>query len=376
MAKWIELPFLEELRKNLSISKPMIQVIVGPRQVGKTTGIRLFLKRFPGPHFYVSADGPIAKHPAWLVEQWNLAKAEAADILFIVDEIQKIEQWSETLKALWDEEAGRKQGLRLIVLGSSSLSIQKGLSESLAGRFQLHKVWPWSYAESEKAYGLSFEQYVIFGGYPGSYPLISSRSKWLSYVKESIVDAVIGKDILSQARVKSPALFRQSFDLICSYPAQEISYTKLLGQLQDRGNVDLVKHYVELFEGAFLVKQLFKFSRRPVLQKSSSPKLLPLCPALYSVTLDADLNAEERGRAFEIVVGMTLARKPGRLFYWRDRQAEVDYVYQYGKRLVGIEVKSNPKKTAKGLLRFKEAFPGSETMVVTPDQYDRVLASL
>jgi len=374
MSKLIELPFLQALRKNLSRRHPLIQVVIGPRQVGKTTGIQLFLSRSSSPYHYASADGPITKGADWLFEQWKLAEAKSQNVILVVDEVQKIERWSEALKQLWDEKKSRK--FKVIVLGSSSLTIQKGLSESLAGRFQLHKVWPWSFSESKKAYGLSFQQYLVFCGYPGSYPLISDRSGWLSYVKESIVDAVIGKDILSQARVKSPALFRQCFDIICSYPAQEVSYTKLLGQLQDKGNVDLVKYYIELFEGAFLVKPLFKFSKRPVLHRSSSPKLLPLCPALYSATVDADLGPEEEGRAFEIIVGMALLRKPGRLFYWRDRQAEVDYVYQYGKRQIAIEVKSNAKKTAKGLKKFEENFPDSETVIVTPDQYESVLDRL
>ena len=147
---------------------------------------------------------------------------------------------------------------------------------------------------------------------------------WLRYVKESIVAPVIGKDILMNARVKSPALFKQCFDLAASYPAQEISYTKLLGQLQDRGNTDLVKYYLELLEGAFLIKQLFKYSGKKVVTRSSSPKILPLCPALFSIQVDADLNTEEEGRMFELVVGASLAQGPGELFYWREKNDEGD----------------------------------------------------
>ncbi len=376
----IELPFVSQLLHRLRQSEPLVQVVLGPRQVGKTTGIRMLLEQFEEPSHYVSADGLLARSGSWLVEQWAIARTQSPNCLLVIDEVQKIERWSEGLKQLWDAPQ-RGPRMRVVVLGSSSLEIQTGLNESLAGRFQLHRVFPWNFEESRRAYGISFEAYLRTGGYPGSYRFVDTHNQapseeWLGYVKESIVDAVIGRDILSQSRVKSPALFRQAFDIACAYGAQEISYTKLLGQLQDRGNTDLIRHYLDLFEGAFLLRQLHKYSNKPVLRKTSSPKILPACPALYSIILDGDLDTKERGRAFEIAVGNAIARKPGKLYYWRHRNDEVDYVYQFGKRLVAIEVKSGAKQQAKGLARFKQQFSHAELRVVTPENYEQVIETL
>jgi len=368
--KTIELPFVGKLEEALAVpGKRYIQVLVGPRQVGKTTGIRQLLERRPSESYtYCSADGILPRPADWLRKQWIEARSTSKALL-VVDEVQKVENWSAVVKEFWDAQVAAASAMDLVLLGSGSLTIQRGLAESLAGRYRLHRVFHWSWEESEDACGLDMERYLLFGGYPGSYPLISNPVNWLGYIRESIVEAVIGKDILFDARVKSPALFRQCFEIICSYPAQEISYTKLLGQLQERGNTDLVKHYLELFEGAFLVKQLFKYSGKKLLRRSSSPKLMPLCPALYSVGLDAQLNDEERGRAFELAVGAALLRRPGRLFYWREGSAEVDFVYEYGKTVVAVEVKSGRKKSARGLSAFQARFPHAKSVIVTPENF-------
>ena len=377
MQEIIELPFVQDLRKQIQDTNSLIQVVIGPRQVGKTTGVKQLLKEFKDTDYlYVSADGDAMFPPSWVLEQWEIARAKSKTALLIIDEVQRIEDWSQIVKKLWDKQQGKSDRIKLILLGSSSLSIQKGLSESLAGRFETHKVYHWNHEESKSAYNIDFEDYLIYGGYPGSYRFIKDPDFWLSYLKLSIIDPVIGKDILSIARVKSPALFRQAFDIVCSYPAQHISYTKLLGQLQDKGNTDLVKHYLELFEGAMLIKQLFKFSKKKTLSRSSSPKLLPLCPALYSAGLDADLDSEECGRAFELYIGASLTRLSGSLYYWRERDYEVDYVYTYKKRLIAIEVKSGRKKKVGGLLKFKEKFPGAETMVVTAENFEDQLKEI
>ena len=364
----LELPFVHQLAQSLRAKDPLIQIVLGPRQVGKTTGVKQLLQKYAENHcLYFSADGAISQAPSWLIDKWYTAKSISKVKLLIIDEIQNIENWSATLKQLWDEQVDENKSLKVILLGSSSLSIQKGLQESLAGRFQVHQVFHWNFEESKEAYNLSFEEFLTFGGYPGSYRFIEKPDEWVSYIKHSIIDPVIGKDILSQTRVKSPALFKQCFEIATSYPAQEISYTKLLGQLQDRGNTDLVKHYLQNFEGAFLLKELFKYTNKPTLTRSSSPKLLPMCPALYTINLDAQLNATERGRSFECVVGAALQRFPGNVYYWRERNYEIDFIYKYGKKLIGIEVKSGAIKSTKGLEKFKAKFPASKLIIITPE---------
>ena len=248
------------------------------------------------------------------------------------------------------------------------MEIQKGLTESLTGRFQLHKAYHWNHAESKKGYGISFEDYLKIGGYPGSY-IFKDQNEWAKYVKQSIILTVIEKDILQYHTVKSPALFKQAFEIIMSYPAQEISYTKLLGQLQSKGNTELIKYYLSLYEGAFLVKVLEKYSAKKIISKSSTPKILPLAPCLYYLEILDDYKSEELGRVFELVVGAQLVRTDESLFYWREGNDEVDFVLKKGRKLYAIEVKSGRKKSQKGLQKFKENFPGAKLILITFDNY-------
>lgn len=372
----IQRSFVEQVQNSLQRKTPLIEVIIGPRQVGKTTGIKQLLANIVGEHYYISADGDILKNSAWLLKHWTLAKSKSINCILIIDEIQKIENWAETIKELWDSQNLKSDHIKIILLGSSSLQLQKGLSESLAGRFTVHKVYHWSPQESAEAFQLNLNEFLKYGGYPGSYQFINNKIDWLEYVKHSIVDAVIGKDILSIARVKSPALFKQTFELACSYACQEVSYTKLLGQLQDKGNTELVKHYLELYEQAYLVKQLFKFSNKKVLSRSSSPKILPLCPALYSITLDADYNSDNFGRAFELTIGMLLNQLPGELYYWRMKNLEVDYVLKFGKKIWAIEVKTERKEKTKAMYVFKIEFPNAELIIINQENYIQELEKI
>ena len=369
--KTINLPFIPKLKNNLKSTPQFIQVILGPRQVGKTTTILHYLKNEfnENEYLYVSAEKNLVSNSNWILEHWQAARLEKR--LLVIDEIQKVEDWAEIIKKLWDEEKRRTNPIRCILLGSSSLKIQKGLTESLAGRFQLIPVFHWNFNESKESYKLKFEEFLKFGGYPGGYPLISEQSDWINYVKHSIVEAVIDKDILSVHTVKSPALFKQAFELLISYPAQEISLTKLLGQLQDKGNTDLIKYYLTLYDGAFLIKTLEKYSTKPLKRKSSSPKILPLCPAFYFLTIQSELTQEDRGRTFELIVGAQLVRLEGELFYWREKDYEVDFIFKKGKSLYAIEVKSGRKKSTKGLNIFLDKFPKAIPIIITPENYQK-----
>lgn len=367
MQKAIYLSFINTLQARLADKDIPIQVILGPRQVGKTTtALKMIDEFYKESSLYVSADQIFNPSTAWLREQWLTAQGEKK-ILF-VDEIQKIENWAEAIKGLYDESKKNHKPVRCVLLGSSSLQIQKGLTESLTGRFQLLRAYHWNVEESESAYGLTLAQFLKFGGYPGSYVFIKSND-WVDYVKNSIISTVIEKDILQYHTVKSPALFKQAFEIITSYPAQEISYTKLLGQLQDKGNVEIIKYYLSLYEGAFLVKALEKFSNKSHLRKTSSPKILPLAPCLYYIQVLNKYSPEEEGRIFESLVGSQLVRTGNELFYWRERNDEVDFVLKSGRSIWAIEVKSGRKKSLKGLEKFKKEFPTSKTVIITPEKY-------
>jgi predicted AAA+ superfamily ATPase len=368
MATPFERPFVAQLEKRLTGAAPLIQVLVGPRQVGKTTGMRQLIKRTPGNCHYANADDLLVTDRTWLLEQWQEALLMGDGTLLVVDEIQKIHNWSETVKSLWDAHPHR---LRVALLGSSSLQIQSGLSESLAGRFELTRIYHWTFSELKQAFDYDLDRYLLYGGYPGAVAYEDDFDRWYAYLKDAIVEAVIGKDILQNRKVANPALFRQAFEILCRYPAQEISYTKLLGQLQDKGNTDLVKYYLELYAGAFLIYSLDKYTNKAWLTRSSSPKILTACPALYTMTVGPHTLAEpeQRGCVFELAVGAELLQLPGELFYWREKNAEVDFVYRYQGRLYAIEVKSGRKKSAKGLEAFKSNFPEACPIILTPDNF-------
>jgi predicted AAA+ superfamily ATPase len=363
-----ERAFVTHIEKRLSGDQPLIQVLVGPRQVGKTTGMRQLLARYPKNNHYANADDLLVTDRTWLLEQWQKALLLGDSTLLIIDEVQKIPNWSETLKSLWDKNPHR---LRVVVLGSSSLQIQSGLTESLAGRFELTRIHHWTFTELNQCFGYDLDRFLLFGGYPGSVAYEDDYDRWYAYLKDSIVEAVIGKDILLNRKVGNTALFRQAFEILCHYPAQEISYTKLLGQLQDRGNTDLIKYYIELFAGAFLIYPLEKYSAKGWLTRSSSPKILVACPALYTMTAGPGVleNLYRRGRVFELAVGAELLQLPGELFYWREKNAEVDFIYRYQGKLFAIEVKSGRKKTAKGLDVFMKQFPETCPVILTTDNF-------
>lgn len=368
MSNLFQRPFVSQLAQRFAVPQPLIQVLVGPRQVGKTTGVRQLMGQGSQPAHYASADDVLVGDRSWLLQQWQHALALGDGALLVVDEIQKVPNWPETIKALWDAQPFR---LQVLLLGSSALQIQAGITESLAGRFELLRVHHWTFAELQTAFGYDLERHLTFGGYPGAVALEHDPDRWYAYMKDAIVEAVIGKDILQARKVASPALFRQAFQILCAYPAQEISYTKLLGQLQDKGNTDLVKYYIELYGGAFMLHALQKYSPKAWLARSSSPKMLPACPALYSMAAGVDVrqSAEQRGRAFELAVGAELVQQPGQVYYWRERNDEVDFVYQYRDRLYAIEVKSGRKKSAKGLDAFCAQAPEARRVIVTPENF-------
>ena len=365
--------FVTQLAQRFSTVQPFIQVVVGPRQVGKTTGVRQLLAQGTWPHHYANADDVLVSDRSWLLEQWQQALLQGEGALLVVDEIQKVANWPETIKALWDAKPGR---LRVLLLGSSALQIHAGATESLAGRFELLRVHHWTYAELKAAFDYDLPRYLAWGGYPGAVSLEHDPDRWYAYMKDAIVEAVIGKDILQSHKVTNPALLRQAFQILCAYPAQEISYTKLLGQLQDRGNTDLIKHYTALYGGAFMLHALQKYSPKAWLTRSSSPKMLPACPALFSMVAGVGVakNTEERGRAFELAVGAELLQQPGQVFYWRERNDEVDFIYQDRDALYAIEVKSGRKKSVKGLDAFVAQVPQALRAIVTPENFEQFSA--
>ncbi|MBD3272294.1 MAG: AAA family ATPase, partial [Elusimicrobia bacterium] len=271
------------INERLKEKRKFIQVLSGPRQAGKTTIARQIIQSIHIPSHYASADEPTLKNTIWIEQQWETARSrikEAQCAVLIMDEVQKITHWSETVKKLWDEDTRNNCDLYVIILGSTPLLLQKGLTESLAGRFEINPVTHWSYSEMHEAFGWNVDQYIFYGGYPGSAELISDYTRWSQYVKEALIETTIARDLIVITRIDKPALFRKLFELGCLYSGKILSYQKILGQLQDAGNTTTLAHYLQLLEGVGLLMGLFKYAGERVRQRGSSPKLQVLNTAL------------------------------------------------------------------------------------------------
>jgi predicted AAA+ superfamily ATPase len=360
-----------------------IQVVAGPRQVGKTTMVRQTLDTLESSGravLYATADLPAPGGSGWIEERWHAARLLAGESrgVLALDEVQKIGYWSETVKRLWDEERNRSFPLSVVLLGSSALLIQTGLSESLAGRFELISMGHWSFLEMREAFGMHLDQYLLYGGYPGGADLVDNYPRWRSYILDSLIETSISRDILMMVRVDKPVLLRKLFMLACEYPCRIVSYTKMLGQLQDTGNTTTLAHYLELLQGAGLVAGLQKYSGSAIRKRGSSPKLLPLNNALISAV---DGYGPERltddpcyrGRLAEAAIGSHLYRETAsagdcELTYWNAGMYEVDYVLAAHDRVLAIEVYSGEgSHTRRGLERFRRKFPDAGEVLIGGD---------
>lgn len=374
--------FYATLASRLREPKRFLQVVAGPRQVGKTTLVGQALDELGTPNLFVSADEPTLRDAAWLAAQWDAARllakqAGPAGAVLALDEAQKVSGWSEAVKRLWDEDVASGLALRVVLLGSAPLLLQRGLSESLAGRFEVLRVPHWSFSEMRAAFGFSIEQYLYFGGYPGAAPLAVEPARWRRYVLDALIETTISRDVLLLARVDKPALLRRLFELGCRYSGQMLSYTKMLGQLQDAGNTTTLAHYLELLAGAGLLVGLPKFAGEVARSRGSSPKPQVMNTALLSAQTglapqEMQADRELWGRLTESAVGAHLANAAARgvceLFYWRERNREVDFVLRAGRRLVAIEVKSaRAPDVLPGLAAFREAFAPDRMLLVGGD---------
>ena len=375
-------PHAAVLSARLKEPRRFLQVVSGPRQVGKTTLVRTVVEAAGMPSRLASADEPTLRGRDWIEEQWDAARLSIPargrqGAVLALDEVQKVTGWSETVKRLWDEDTRKDRRLKVVLLGAATLQVARGLTESLAGRFELLRLPHWSFSEMHEAFGWSLEKFVFYGGYPGAAPLVKDPDRWKRYLFDSLIETTISRDVLLLSRIDKPALLRRLFELACRYSGQVLSYTKMLGQLQDAGNVTTLAHYLDLLDGAGMVTGLQKFAGDSARQRGSSPKLQVLNTAL--MTAQSGLKLEEAradreawGRITESAVGAHLANEASlggiRLFYWRDKNREVDFVVTAGPTVTAIEVKSGRAPTEHpGMAAFSAAFRTRRKLLVGGD---------
>ena len=390
---------VQVLRERLLLPPRHLIAIFGPRQTGKTTVALQTLRRISLRHRYLAFDEP--DHPApvggsnpdpvvrtlqqernanWLVRQWHAARLEAErserGFVLVVDEIQKLPDWSNIVKGLWDADRARDCPLRVVLLGSAPLLMQSELNESLAGRFLPLPVTHWSYEEMSQAFGLSLDQYCYFGGYPGAAAYKDHPDLWRDYVLSAIVEPAIERDLLAMTRVNKPALLRRLLEVSRSYSGQIVSYNKIMGHLQDAGNTTTLARYLQLLARVGIVVGLPKYSGSAIRRRASSPKLNVLNSAVMTAGSGYSFDEARNDRTFwghivESVVGAHLVNAAGpgtSVHYWREGNEEVDFVIERGPRLVAIEVKTTKRvRSLKGMGKFKRKYKPHAAHVVGAD---------
>lgn len=366
-----------QILARLRERRRFIQVIVGPRQVGKTTSIRQVLDAIEFPSRYVTADTAMLESAAWLDEQWARARQmcgeSAGPVVLAIDEVQKISGWSSWVKRLWDEDSHAGRDVRVLLSGSSPLLMQQGLAESLAGRFETLPMTHWLWPECRDAFGWDFDTFIFFGGYPGAAPFATDIERWRAYIMDSVIETTVSRDILLMTRIDKPALLRRLFHLACAYAGRELTFEKMIGQLHDAGNTTTVAHYLDLLDAAGLVGGLQKYAGDAARRRRSTPKLVAHNTALVNAVAGRSYSETRSdpaawGRAVEAAVGAHLLARARRersaVYYWRTKvrgiDVEVDYVTVGRGQVTAIEVKSGADVgSLEGLHAFRSAFGSS-----------------
>lgn len=367
---------VDTLVKRIHESRRFIQMLIGPRQTGKSTAIKQALQESTIPyHIALATIGDASMD--WLRAQWqqarNLITEANPSVLLVIDEIQLVTQWSGVVKELWDEDTWAERDVRVVLSGSSSVLIKKGLQEGLTGRFEIIRSTHWSYQECRDAFGYSLENFLFFGGYPGGASLIDDEYRWLDYLNDSVIEPSISRDVISLEEVRKPELMRRLFYLGAPYSGQELSYRKMLGQLDDAGNTTTIAHYLTLLSGAGLLCGLQKYDPKLIKQKASSPRLAVYDTSLMTATYGQYrsfllTDPERKGHLVESAVGAYLLargiKEHFEVFWWRDGVNEVDFVITSGNAVTAIEVKSGRVKSLTGMTAFLTQYPHARALVV------------
>lgn len=370
-----------ELKSRLSEPKDKIQTVSGPRQVGKSTMVKQVLQEIDIPYLSVSADNVPKTDTFWISEMWATARARmkaanAPEFLLIIDEVHKLDNWSEAVKKEWDDDVRNDINMKVVILGSSRLLLKDGLTESLAGRYELIRMPHWSYNEMREAFAMDLDQYIYFGGYPGGAKYIKDERRWRRYIKDSIIAPAIERDILTTKIIYKPILMRQLFDLGCMYSGKELSLNKMLGQLQDAGNVTTLAGYLNTLGEGRLLCGLQKYAQDEARKYNSVPKLMVYNTALLTAQTSTTFHKTFTmpalwGRWVESAVGAYLLNQADeydyKLYYWRENNDEVDFVIEYSGQHIAIEVKSGRRGANEGLKTFTNKFHPQQSFVVGTD---------
>lgn len=368
----------QKIKSRLEEPRKFIQVVMGPRQIGKSTVVKQVLQELDLPYQFYSADNVPATNGAWIANCWMAVRSlmesnKWEQTILVIDEIQKIRNWSEAVKKEWDDDSFHDRNIKVLLLGSSRVLLEKGLSESLAGRFEEIRMSHWTFQEMQECFGVTLSEYLFYGGYPGAASLITDDDRFQQYIQSAIIDASINKDILMDTPISKPALLRQTFELGTAYSGCILSLNKMLGSLQDAGNTATLASYINLLDESGLLCGLQKYSIDTARRKASIPKLQVYNNALSRVfnplTFEQSItDCKVWGRIFESGIGAYLVSQAFvqrfEVFYWRERNDEVDFILRKKGSVIAIEVKSNAEKNTAGLEKFRQTFSPTRSFIL------------
>ncbi len=355
-----------------------IQLVTGPRQVGKTTLLLDLAAERADRALYAAADAPEATLPGYWERFWADAEARAASgpLAVLLDEVHLLPSWAAALKGQWDRFGRRRIPIHIIATGSSALRVTHGSRESLAGRFERLAFAHWSAGALAATFRMAdadaARQAVLFGTYPGASPLTGDEARWRAYVRDAIIDPAIGRDVLALGQVRRPALLRQVFAVAAGSPAAIVSLQKIQGQLAERGALETVSHYLGLLQEAYLVAALEKFATRATRRRAAPPKLVTLNNALISAVHPDGPPDEGReparfGAWVENACLASAVNHGQRVTYWREEPLEVDAVIDgsWGRLAVEIKTSRFESRDLAGLFEFCRRYPAYLPVVVT-----------
>jgi len=359
-----------------------IQLLAGPRQVGKTTLLLELAERHGDAAIYAAADGPEATLPGFWERLWARAADTASTqghAVVLVDEAHLLHDWASHLKGEWDRLRRRKLPIHVVATGSSALRIAAGARESLAGRFEQITLTHWSAASLAEMFGVkprtAVDLLIKMGSYPGAFELRGDLARWSAYVRDAILEPAIGRDIVALAAVRKPALLRQVFGVCVSSPSQIVSLQKIQGQLQDPGALETIAHYLTLLEQAFLVAALGKHAASPARQRAAPPKLITLNNALLAVVdsrgaPDRSTDPRRFGAWVENACLAHAWNSGQRVTYWREQPLEVDGVLEgsWGSWVIEVKTGSATNPELRGIAEFTRRHPGFHPLVLCDDE--------
>lgn len=380
----------ERLTERLDEPAPgRVQILTGPRQVGKTHILLDSAARWRESALYLAADAPESSLPGWWELQWQrtLQMAGRGKSVLFVDEAHYLPQWSPVIKSAIDEVYRKKLPLHIVITGSATLPLGSGAREAMTGRFERIELRQWNPRDLAEAFSLdrdeAIECFIRFGSFPGGMSLISDIPRWKAYIRDSIIDPAVGRDILMREQVRKPALLRQIFAVCTGHPSEILSLAKIAGALSDAGTLETIAHYLGLLEEAYLIASVRKYSAREVRRRSSPPKIVPLSNALTAASRSGDppLPARDPAPWGRWVENACIAFAIGcgqKVHYWREEPLEVDFVLigSWGKWAIEIKTGELGSRDMAGLLTFCRRWPEFRPLVLCEEDNSGTVSRL